>query len=233
VPRIVKTHDVRRDEILDCAQQLITRRGYEQMTIQNILDELHIAKGTFYHYFDSKQHLLEAVVGQLIDSMEQLLAGVLDDQDLPAAQTLNQFFNALGRNKLTQQPLMLALLRVWYSDDNAIVRHKVRTTMLQRLTPLLARVIRRGTERGEFSTTHSDEAAEVLLSLSQDLVDAVARLLLAGDSKRGVRGAIKRTTAAYSEAVERALGVTPGALVLADHATLEASVSYLGRNLRR
>jgi AcrR family transcriptional regulator len=32
---------------------LVFTKGFEQMSIQDILDELHISKGAFYHYFDS------------------------------------------------------------------------------------------------------------------------------------------------------------------------------------
>ena len=49
--RTVKAHAVRRNEILDVAQRLIYTKGYEQMTIQDILDGLQISKGAFYHYF--------------------------------------------------------------------------------------------------------------------------------------------------------------------------------------
>src|SRR5262245_58568880 len=53
--RVVKEHAVRRGEILDVAQRLVYTSGYEQMTIQDMLDELQISKGAFYHYFSSKQ----------------------------------------------------------------------------------------------------------------------------------------------------------------------------------
>jgi len=36
--------------------------GFEQMSVQDILDELKISKGAFYHYFDSKLALLDGLV---------------------------------------------------------------------------------------------------------------------------------------------------------------------------
>src|SRR5215831_16667548 len=67
--RIVKEPAVRRNEILDVAQRLVYTKGYEQMTIQDIVDDLQLSKGAFYHYFDSKQALLEALVQRLLDQM--------------------------------------------------------------------------------------------------------------------------------------------------------------------
>ena len=61
--RKVKEEDYasRRNEILDAARTLVYTKGYEQMSIQDILDALKISKGAFYHYFDSKPALLEAL----------------------------------------------------------------------------------------------------------------------------------------------------------------------------
>ena len=65
--RIVKeeVYAEKRNAILDVAQRLIYTKGYEQMTIQDMLDDLQISKGAFYHYFDSKQAVLEALVERM------------------------------------------------------------------------------------------------------------------------------------------------------------------------
>lgn len=51
--RLVKEeeYNAKRNEILDIALSLVYSKGYEQMTIQDILDGLHISRGAFYHYF--------------------------------------------------------------------------------------------------------------------------------------------------------------------------------------
>ncbi len=58
MPRIAREGAPGRNEILDVAQRLIYTRGYEQMTIQDILDDLGISKGAFHHYSGSRQALL-------------------------------------------------------------------------------------------------------------------------------------------------------------------------------
>src|SRR6266481_3196300 len=82
--RIVKeeAYAVKRNEILDVAQRLVYTKGYEQMTIQDILDELQISKGAFYHYFDSKQALLEAVIERIGEEAEPLVLSIVDDPEL-------------------------------------------------------------------------------------------------------------------------------------------------------
>jgi AcrR family transcriptional regulator len=61
MPRTVnaREHAAKRDGILAAAQRLVATRGYEQMTIRDLLDELGISKGALYRYFASKPELRE------------------------------------------------------------------------------------------------------------------------------------------------------------------------------
>ena len=63
--RVVKEHDERKQEIIDTANRLFSKKGYSQCSINDILNEIGIAKGTFYHYFRSKEDVLDAVIGSI------------------------------------------------------------------------------------------------------------------------------------------------------------------------
>ena len=56
----------KRNEILNSAQKLVYTIGYDQMTIQDILNETKMSKGAFYHYFSSKSDLLEALITHML-----------------------------------------------------------------------------------------------------------------------------------------------------------------------
>ena len=57
----------RRNAILDAALRAVMTKGYEQMAISDLLSELQISSGAFYHYFDSKPALLLALVERMGD----------------------------------------------------------------------------------------------------------------------------------------------------------------------
>jgi AcrR family transcriptional regulator len=63
-----ETYALRRDAFVDAAQRLIQTKGYQQFSVQDVLDELDASKGAFYHYFDSKAALLDAVIDQMADA---------------------------------------------------------------------------------------------------------------------------------------------------------------------
>ena len=77
-------YELRRNEILDAALRLVYAKGYEQMSIQDILAELNISKGAFYHYFDSKQALLEAMIERMAKQVISFLVPIVQDEHLPA-----------------------------------------------------------------------------------------------------------------------------------------------------
>src|SRR5579859_1769854 len=165
VVRVVKEHTVRRNEILDSAQRLMNTKGYELMTIQDILDDLQISKGAFYHYFDSKQALLGAIVDRMIDAGEQILIPILENTELSAIEKFQQFFEKAGRWKTAQKSLILALMKVWFGDENTLPRQKVYVETAKRFAPLLTEIIRQGIREGTMTTRYPDDVAEVILSL--------------------------------------------------------------------
>jgi AcrR family transcriptional regulator len=219
--RIVKEHVVRRNEILVTAIRLVYTKGYEQMTIQDILGELQISKGAFYHYFESKQALLEAIIEHMLKEAEQLLLPIIDNPHLAVLEKLQRFFDTLARWKTSQKEFLLALLRVWYADDNAIVRQKLRAKGSKWFTPLLMAIINQGIQEGTLTTAYPDRISEVVLSLLMGLGDSLSEALLTYEPEHGSMTYIEQTVAAYTDALERVLGIPSGSLQIVDTETLK------------
>ena len=78
--RVVKAPDVRRSELIACAQQLFFTNGYEKTSVSDIIAEVGVAKGTFYYYFDSKQAILEAMIDELLDQSMAILQEIVADE---------------------------------------------------------------------------------------------------------------------------------------------------------
>ena len=216
--RIVKEEEyaVKRKEILAAAQKLIYTSGYEQMSIQDMLDELNISKGAFYHYFDSKQALLDGLVDRMIDDAELVLRPILESDDLPAIEKLKRYFEAGNRWKVSQKSFMLDLLRVWYTDSNALLRQKQEAAAVKRIAPMLADIIRQGISEGVFTTAHPDQIGSMVWGLAQGISDNVAEILLPIEPPPDALPRLQAILSAYSEALERMLGAPPGSLHLAD-----------------
>ena len=215
----------KRNEILDAAQRLVYTKGYERMTIQGILADLQISSGAFYHYFDTKPAVLEALVERMQQEAEQPLLSIVHNPSLPALEKLRRFFATLENSRTAQKTFLAGLARVWYADDNAIVRQKVDEAIIQRRTPMLAVIVRQGIQEGVFRTAYPDQVGRVILSLSLGLGSALARLLLSieqADDKQRIMDDIVATYGAYTDAIERVLGAPSGFLDRLDLDTVRA-----------
>jgi AcrR family transcriptional regulator len=232
MPRLMKEEEytARRNEILNVAQRLVYTRGYEQMSIQQILDELHISKGAFYHYFCSKHDLLEALVERILAETVEVLNPVVHDPTLPALGKLQRYIDTAARWKAARKAYLLALLPVWYDDGNAIVREKVFATSRKVIAPMLAEIFRQGNQEGSLNTPYPDQAAELFMYFLQGIGDTLIEPLLAqaqpGADDRSTEpngadlGSIEQAVAAYTDAIERVLGAPAGSVQLIDAGVL-------------
>ncbi|MFS0725520.1 TetR/AcrR family transcriptional regulator [Paenibacillus sp. 1P07SE] len=210
-------HTTKRNAILDEAYRLILDKGFEQMTIQDITDALHISRGAFFHYFHSKHSLLEALLDRLLDKIEQEVTSVLLHHS-PVVDKLQAFFGTIMELKTRENRMLLKLLQTWYSDGNALVRHKFRTAKLQRFTPILQDIIRESRPE-RWPRGANEHIGEVALSVALDLSDAFARSLLA--SGPDTPSTLESIVSAYTEAIERILDLPDSSFSSMNQAFLE------------
>ena len=216
----------RREAILDAAQLMILSKGYERLTVQDILGDLQISKGAFYHYFDSKPAVVEALTQRLVDDSERALARIAADPGLGAVKKLQVFFGEIVRWKSERQNLMMAMLPVWYAPDNLAFRLLVDRATAKRSAPLLRVIVRQGVDEHQFATAYPEQAGAIIVAVVQALQDAMAQQLLTGAAK--VKEVVA-THGAHIEAIERYLGVPAGTLYRADARAVNSWIAALRR----
>lgn len=218
MPRSVNLEEYskKQNEILDVAQHLVYTRGFEQFAIQDILDQLKISKGAFFHYFPSKSALLEALIERLSNQAKALVDPIVQDPHLSALEKLHRYSDAVGRWKTAQKDLMLSVLRVWYADDNAIVRLKVQSMGLKWMAPILTDIVRQGIREGTFSFPYPDQAGEVIYYMLSSLADTFAGMLLHAQPDPDAFERARQSVTVYMRALERILRAPENSLHLMD-----------------
>jgi AcrR family transcriptional regulator len=209
-------YELKRNEILEAAQRLAYTRGYEQMSIQDILSEVRISKGAFYHYFSSKQALLEALIERMANQIEQVLAPIVQDKQLNATQKLQRLFDTAARWKTDRKEYLLTLVNVWYADENAILRLRVQAAVIPKIAALTTTIIRQGVEEGVFHTGFPEQVSEIIFTLLQNYGDNLIKLLTLPELEAEAYQRLDQMADSHQEAVERVLGADPGSLLLFD-----------------
>ena len=214
-------HATRRDAFLDVAQALIMGRGYDRFSIQDILDAAGASKGAFYHYFDSKDALLDAVVVRMADQAMTRVQPSLDDRSLTASQKLQAVFGGIAEFKAERSELILGFMRVWGSDDNAVVRERLRRLTSHRQLRLLQAIVQQGIVEGSFTSRYPDHLARVLVGFMAGMGELAMEMWFGRQEGTITFEEVKRTFDAYLEAFERIVGVPPGSLKFLDEPALE------------
>jgi len=218
----------KRQEIVSAAQRLVFAKGYEQMTIQDILKELKISSGAFYHYFDSKSAILDAFIEQIRTETEKPLLPLIHDPRLSAVEKLQGFFDTLDQLRTENRVDVVRLAHIWYTDENAIVRQKVDEAVTQQRAPWVAAIVRQGVAEGVFQTDYPDMSGEVILSLIQGMGNAHARLLFSDERGQGEQETVAAIIAVYEAymcAIERVLAAPADSLRRIETEAVQAWVS--------
>jgi len=211
---------VRRDAFVDAAQELIVTRGYERMSIQDVLDRADASRGAFYHYFDSKEGLLTAVIDRMAEAAIATLQPMVDDPGLTAAEKFERLFAGIAQWKHDRKDLVLAVLDIWRSDDNAIVRERYRRDVIVRVVPLLTDIIRQGMAEGTFEVASAEDTARMLVMVIAGMGDLAGDLFVGRRDGTVTFEEVERTFQSYRQSADRLLGASPGTLTFVSDDTL-------------
>ena len=217
-------HARRRRSFLEAAGRVIERKGYEQMTVQDVLDDVGQSKGAFYHYFDSKHALVEGLVDDESEAIFTHVEQRVSAPGLSALDKLTCLFRESSQLKLERKGLWSALLPMWLSDGNAAVRERASLQVRERMAPLLGRIITEGVADGVFTTRYPRQVAGMIFVMLEDFRHVLMAVLTTPDPGPRDRIRVEQAVAAYHEALERVLGAPTGSLQLLDAADVMAWV---------
>jgi TetR/AcrR family transcriptional regulator, fatty acid metabolism regulator protein len=135
----------KRRQILDAAVRVFARKGFHASRVGDIAEEAGVAHGLLYHYFDSKDAVLEAVFAENWNVLLERIAGV-EGTDEPAADQLRHIATIILRTWLH----LPDVVRVVIQEFGRSPELAERIGDLAQPIELFQRVIERGIARGEF-----------------------------------------------------------------------------------
>ncbi len=199
--RITKRPEERRAELLDVALDLCRSHGFEAMSVEQITQTVGVAKGTFYHYFTSKDDLLEQLVQRFGDRLFDHLSAAAEGAEGSASDRIRVLMHAAAGFKLAEVDIAYATFL--YRPENLALRHRLFGVWRERARQVLTPIIRRGQADGSIVADDPDGTTDVVLllwfeaadhlwvrAMATDGVDDFVRVLLAG--ARTISGAQER-----------------------------------------
>ncbi|BCD23400.1 TetR family transcriptional regulator [Bacillus cereus] len=166
--RIVKEYEERRKEILETAERLFLTKGYTKTTVNDILKEIGIAKGTFYHYFKSKEEVMDEIIMRIIKEDVAKAKVIVSNPNIPV---LEKLFRVLMEQSPKSGDVKDKMIEQFHQPNNAEMHQKSLVQSIIHLSPVLTEILEQGIEEGIFSTSYPQETIELLLSSAQVIFD--------------------------------------------------------------
>ena len=229
----MKKGDMRRETLLAAAEKLFYTKGYEKTSVQDILTEVGFSKGGFYHHFDSKLSVLEAICeNRAKETCER--AKVLVGEQQGAVGKLNALFHDVAFFTGGSQNFVALLIQVAYREDGALMREKMKARQLEYMQSVLEEVLDEGVRTQAFFVTDIPTSAQMILRLYMQFADDIAFLLAQDESEEKMLEAMIAKLRVYRTAIERVLVAPFGSIVLFDAKELQLlAQDMIKRRLRQ
>lgn len=194
-----KPAEIRREEILDAAQELFESKGYEQTSTTDIMKKVGIAKGTLYYHFASKEEILDAMVERMGDGLIRRARAAASQKEIPVTERLMRVLVALNAGEGSEKAVVDSL----NAPRNELLHEKARQKVIDEAGPILSGLVEEAVQAGVCHCAYPRETVEMILIYA----------LIAFDGKNTAQWDGQRMDAAvraFVTNIERLLGAGEG-----------------------
>jgi AcrR family transcriptional regulator len=200
--RITKNPEERKKELIDIAEELFIKKGYENTAVSDIVKKAKVAQGTFYYYFKTKEEVLDAIIDIYIDIIVKGFEKVSNEKGPNSLEKLVNIFlfsYSFRKNRTI-------LLQYLHEDKNAHLHLKFERKIPVRTIEPLSKIISQGVKEKYFNTSFPQEAAKAFIGISAMVMQGIYNI------KPGSTE-YKRMLLATFDFLERILGAKSGLIL--------------------
>ncbi len=207
IVRIMKNPEERKEEIINAAEDLFVAKGYENTSVNDIVNKVGVAKGLFYYYFKAKEELLNAISQKYIRYLAGKIRKIAEDEDKNAVEKIHQILETIINQFGLQNKGIKRLAKLFNNEKNSAIHKKMADKMAEQITPHVISIFKQGVRENLFETEHPEFIAETLLMWAVSLHNTVTVPIT--DSHNN-----KQKAKAAEDMIERLLGAEQGSLNL-------------------
>lgn len=200
--RTVKDAQDRKNEILDTANELFAKQGFDGTSISNILDKVGIARGTLYYHFKSKEDIMDALIKRTTDEIVIRAQNLAKDKKIPIIERILGVVTTLNISDEEEGKVMIEEI---HKPQNALMHQKMQKAIRTGITPIMAGMVAEGVEDKLFETPFPYESMEMVMIYAITVFDDEESALSAQEYMTCIQ--------AFIFNMERLLGAKPGSFM--------------------
>jgi AcrR family transcriptional regulator len=131
--------------ILDSAEQLLERRGLDELTVADVIEAAGVSRGSFYFYFESKQAVVAALLERIVDEVHEASLPWFERGDTPPERALRQAVTGSLALWRRHAAVLRSTVEAWQSDPEL---RELWGDVLRRFTDAAAAQIERDRKAG-------------------------------------------------------------------------------------
>lgn len=150
-------------KIIDKAYELFLAKGYENTSVQDIIDATSLSKGAIYHHFDSKESILLRVYDRIAERTGREMMKIVKSKEMNGREKINAMFMNSFKDEehiefMKSMPNLL--------DNPRFLALHLKETMDDIVPKYIYPVLQQGNEDGSICCEHPLETAHALMALS-------------------------------------------------------------------
>lgn len=205
--------DEKRQDILTVAEKLFYTKGFDETSVQDILDVLGASKGSFYHHFESKDSVLETLCRERAerarDQAEEELQGC--DAAMARLNTVLRESMPLRREEI---PFLSMALPLLFRPEGRALRACYEAALRESFLPLMTRELDAAADAGVIAPPQESGLPTLVLSMAGSCWTSVAQSVISGvkSAKPAENAELLDELNLYREAMERILDAPYGSI---------------------
>ncbi|RQD73841.1 MAG: TetR/AcrR family transcriptional regulator [Candidatus Syntrophonatronum acetioxidans] len=184
VDKLAKGSDTKQ-EFLRTALELFHEKGYEKATIQDIIDKMGVSKGAFYHYFESKEDVIEKIAKEYADWGISIMRKIADRKDLNAIEKINAIVENVNQYKSSREEDRTKMKGLFNGDKNLKLERKIANEIRQDALAIYEEILGAGVDEGLIEKVNTRELAEFTANTINSLNDSIDQLIEECGADRG------------------------------------------------
>lgn len=219
----MKKGELKKQEILRTAEARFCRDGYEKTSIQDILDDLHTSKGSFYHHFVSKEALLEEICrNRAAEYSEQVFQRITED--LNPSDRLNLLIDGMIPFNGEKISFLLMLIPVFSGPEGIMIRNCYANELERLYGGKIADTLQKGTEESVYACSDPEFSAKMLSMLVNRFWLEICDQVLENEAlgRNTDAGDLMSLTDNYRRVMERLISAPYGSLDLISLSEVQA-----------
>jgi AcrR family transcriptional regulator len=152
-----------KQKIIRCALDLFYEKGYENTTIEAMVSKAKLSKGAFFHYFNSKEDILEAIAEKYSEEVALIMRKIADDPNLDAAEKFNKIIKEGSKHKITHSAEYQKVGMILYDHKNFKLHHRILHLMKDITLPPIEKILKQGMREKIFRVEFPAKTAEAFL----------------------------------------------------------------------